>query len=605
MKFKKMQSQLLVSMGVLVIGIIVLVGVINYYMVRGALIKDVREKQLLSFVEASQSTLQSMLEKALETSKMLAEDPTVNKWFSDAESDESLKELSLQKINNLQKNYDYFTVFAVNSLTRNYWQEDYKLIDVLAEDDPDDSWFFGLMANPVETVLNFDYNEERNQTLLFVNVLMGELENPRGIAGVGLNPDVLVDEFRKRKLTENSQLWLIDAEGKIVMAQDTSQINAQLSEFLPEQIIGQFLGEAVEGVITDQELDGDAFEVAFMQIGSTSYRIVAAAPTGELIGILDPIRYNTILFSVLFLIITMLVVSILARNISKPIINLTAIAEEFANGKLKLKINDNVLSRVDEIGALGAAFESMKVKLSDVITKVRESVNIVATGGEELNASALNLSESAQEQASSTEELSASMEEMSSNIEQNAFNSNQAESIANQLSKEAQKGAQILNDAVSAIVNISENIIVVEEIARQTNLLALNAAIEAARAGEQGKGFAVVANEVKKLAERSREAALEISALSGSSVDIAQNAQTIFNDLVPQIEKSASLTFEISAASNEMDKGAEQINNALMELDKVTQGNSHASESISQLTNQFANEAQDLNEKVSFFDTDN
>ncbi|MCU4162825.1 methyl-accepting chemotaxis protein [Carboxylicivirga caseinilyticus] len=602
-RFKKMQSQLWVTLGVLVLSIILLVGVINYYMVRNALIRDVREKQLLSFVEASQSTVQSMLEKALETSTILAEDPTINKWFINNESDDELKDLALKRLDDLQKKYEYFTVFAVSNITYHYWQEDYKLLDVVSKEDPDDSWFFGFIDNKEKVALNFDYNQELDQTLLFINVLMGDGSNPVGTTGVGLNPEILVKEFQNRKLTANSDLWMIDSNGKVVMAQHTEEVNSSINEFLPESIVKAVLGDSESGVIGDQSINGTNKEVAFRKVGSTDYKIIAVAPTNELIDILDPIRYNTMVFGLLFLGITLFIVSFLAKSISKPIVNITGVARNLADGQLNQKLDNRVLNRVDEIGELGNAFELMKIKLSEVIVKVSSSVNLVASGGEQLNSSAMQLSESAQEQASSTEELSASMEEMSSNIEQNAFNSKQAEEIAHQLSEEAQKGGNILNDAVKAIIDISEKIKIIEDISRQTNLLSLNAAIEAARAGEQGKGFAVVASEVKKLAERSREAALDIGDLSGSSVEIAEKAQAIFNELVPQIQKSASLTLEISAASSEMDKGSEQINNALMELDKVTQGNSHAAEGISQLTDQFAREAEELQSTISYFKT--
>jgi len=84
-------------------------------------------------------------------------------------------------------------------------------------------------------------------------------------------------------------------------------------------------------------------------------------------------------------------------------------------------------------------------------------------------------------------------------------------------------------------------------------------------------------------------------------VDVAEKAQSIFNDLVPQIQNSAGLTLEISASSNEMDKGAEQINGALMELDKVTQTNSHAADNISQLTQKFASESEELRDSIAYF----
>jgi methyl-accepting chemotaxis protein len=188
------------------------------------------------------------------------------------------------------------------------------------------------------------------------------------------------------------------------------------------------------------------------------------------------------------------------------------------------------------------------------------------------------------------------MEEMHANIEQNAFSAKNAEGISSKISEEAKRGESILSEAVASIKNISERILVVDELARQTNLLALNAAIEAARAGEHGKGFAVVATEVKKLAERSREIAMRIRELSGSSEHIAGQAQIIFTGLVSEIQ--------ISAASLEMEKGGQQINSAIMELDKVTQANSDAADKISQLTGKFAREAEALNESVQFFKLD-
>jgi methyl-accepting chemotaxis protein len=305
----------------------------------------------------------------------------------------------------------------------------------------------------------------------------------------------------------------------------------------------------------------------------------------------------------------------LTRSITQPLNQAVAVARAVAAGDLSQRPDT---SRHDEFGDLMRALDQMTIALSQVVRDVRDGAGQIATASSEIAQGNQDLSSRTEQQASSLQQTASSVDQLTTNVRQNADSAQQATQLAEGASQVARKGGDVVGRVITTMSDIeaqsrkiADIIGVIDGIAFQTNILALNAAVEAARAGEQGRGFAVVAAEVRTLAQRSAQAAREIKALIGSSVEkvgegstLVTQAGSTMEDIVRSVQQVADLIKEISAATQEQSHGIGEVNQAVTHLDQSTQQNAALVEQAAAATSSLRDQSDRLTQTVRVFRVD-
>ncbi|MDA8414042.1 MAG: methyl-accepting chemotaxis protein [Desulfobacteraceae bacterium] len=292
----------------------------------------------------------------------------------------------------------------------------------------------------------------------------------------------------------------------------------------------------------------------------------------------------TVASTVVFVLLGMFFSGLLFWSINNALQRIIGYLEGLTDGDLTQTI---AARRNNEISTIIRSICSLQTTMRDIISRISQTSEQVATESHQLQANAENMASGAEEIASQTNNVAVASEEMAATSGTIAQNCLSAAANSNCASTTAREGADVVRENILGMERIASRVrdaaqtveelgarsdqigqIVgtIEDIADQTNLLALNAAIEAARAGEQGRGFAVVADEVRALAERTTRATREIGAMIRLIQDETKGAVTAMEDGVAEVERGTESSVKSGQALEQI---MEQINNVSLQVNQI------------------------------------
>ncbi|WP_215781803.1 methyl-accepting chemotaxis protein [Paludibacterium sp. B53371] len=538
------RQKILISVAVILTASLLVLALVSAHLFRSVLTERLEQHELVKTVEAIRNDIDAAVALPLHQTRQMARNSYVLDWLSAGEPASGVPAFQHYAAEVKKATGASIISWSSEATLNNYG--DTFLVKV--HPDGADKWFKDFLASGRDSEFNLGVEDGKSQVMMFVDVLAHDAHGHRSIAALGFDVTAMAERIRKMAVGDKGQVFVVDDQGKIQIHRDPSLVKvgdkvAMASLPGMADVAAGLLNKTAFNLAHFTGPDGPMV-VASSYLPSANWFVVVQIPEDEVYGALSHTMLWLALLDVLVLAVALLLIFTVSGSITRPIAQLRDAMRSLTSGHGDLTMRLPVESG-DESGQVAEAFNAFMAQLHAMFLRVRDQSRLLGAGVEQLSQMNVRLEQGSRANADMAEATAATIEQMTVSISHIAQSSHatagiiaDAGALTDQSTDSVRKVSgeigtvaqsmdgvtQLVGDLESRSGQVGSIAGVIKDIADQTNLLALNAAIEAARAGEQGRGFAVVADEVRKLAERTSQATVEIDQIVSSMRDASSQA---------------------------------------------------------------------------------
>ncbi|MCK8488558.1 methyl-accepting chemotaxis protein [Paenibacillus sp. MBLB2552] len=595
------------------------IGIMSSQMAKGTIQDNAEQANLQTIVQTSQK-LDIVMQKYEEN---------LQQMFLDDEMQNAIMDASLSNLTD----YDKFTAtnkmrtrlntltFSTKGVSAVYMLSADKIVDDVTSGSADinflatvreEAWFKDLAGATKTVWLNVPSEGKNTQVFRLARSVQSVNSMKRFVLITDVNLDVLNGYLKEVKLGENSKLQML-TQDNIVVGSSVDGDEGKPSEFN--------LGQSSEpfGSLRTKDASGNSVLASF-NTQASGWKLIGTVDAAELTKSADRILMFTMFSLVVVAIIAILIGIWMVRMIAHPLGKLRNLMEEGSRGNLNVRMNTKAK---DEIGQLTVSFNVMMENITTLVKQTNHSAQDVLDTATELTQASNKTALSAKEIAVATEEIANGAtslaneaergneltENISRQMERVIQTNKEMENSARQVEKSSQQGTEFLGglmektnmtvemiNALTAKVDslkastgsVLKVLDVMQNITQQTNILSLNATIEAARAGAAGRGFMVVADEIRQLADQSRQSITMVGEITDTiqkemneTVKTLSEASPIFQEQIASVQETSQIFVSVQ---QQMEGFVHHLDSVTASIDQLNESQSVLSEAMSNVS---------------------